>query len=135
MDKISLLLNAQTETEFFILFYSLIKEPGDRLSLELDSVQHNGEFAIQITRKQGVVRMEGASRNIREETTHVFTLTQSGILTWQMLGEEKPIVGLANIQARLRDMQEQHSSGEQSLSAQHSPQSQVSEHRTLPLQL
>lgn len=135
MDKLSLLLNAKSGTEFFVLFYNFLKKGGVDHSLEMQSAEYHGEFALKLIRTEVLVHTEDSSDVFGAEVTHIFTLTQSGTLIWEITGEEKPIIGLANIQTRLRDMQEQYANGEQPRSARHSPQSQVSEHRTIPLQL
>jgi hypothetical protein len=41
---------------------------------------------------------------IRSEKTHEFTLYQDGTLTWWMMGQSEVVVGLAAIQAKLKQM-------------------------------
>jgi hypothetical protein len=117
MNNLSMLLNAKNEAEFFLLFYALLKEPGSDFSLQMKKTEYEDEFALQVVRTQMQTHMKGASQVFSPEITHVFTLTLSGKLVWQMLGEEKPIVGLAAIKSKLRDIQRQHTKGDQFLSA------------------
>jgi hypothetical protein len=98
------LLEAQTETEFFVIISTLLNhEPIPRIRAVMSSTQEGNELILRLTLEQTLAYLQPNQRNhvFRAETTHIFTLTQSGKLTWWMKGQPTR-VGLKNIQAALK---------------------------------
>jgi len=102
------LLEAQTETEFFVIISTLLNhEPIPRLRAQMTSTQEENELVLRLTLEQTLAYLQPNQRNhvFRAETTHIFTLSQRGMLTWWMKGQPTR-VGLKNIQAALKLFQE-----------------------------
>lgn len=106
MDRLDLLLNARNEMEFFVVLFNILKSLGG-LQFQIVGVTYNNEYALKIPFREIVVKQTGNAEIFGSENTHTFLLTQSGVLVWMIHGDpQETITGLANIQARLRHIQE-----------------------------
>jgi hypothetical protein len=102
------LLQAETETEFFVIVSTLLnREPIPRLRAQMTSIQEKNELMLRLAVEQTLVYLHPQNRSevFQAETTHIFTLSQSGKLSWWMKGQPTR-VGLKNIQAALKMFQE-----------------------------
>ena len=106
IDRINTLLNTTTETEFFIVLSGLLKRLGG-LPFQIAITRYSDESALKIPFQQMVERITPDARIFGAEQTHTFILTQSGTLVWMIHGDkEETIIGLAGIQARMRQVTE-----------------------------
>lgn len=103
MDHFSRLLDAHTETEFFILLFNLLKSRNQGPAFEMEAGDYLDEQALYLPVRQIVIRPnERGGLSFGAEETHTFILTQSQQLFWHSHGEtEQVVVGLVSIQARL----------------------------------
>ena len=101
------LLNAQTETELFVLLCSLTRTPTYRpLRAELASVSRGDGLALELTIRQGLKqRVSPKEVYLSWVVTHVFTLPAHGPLLWQM--KDQPLLtGLEVIRTRLDQLRQ-----------------------------
>ena len=81
------LLQAKTETEFFVLVSSLLNpNPVAKTRGQMTSAYEGNELVLRLTLEQTLAYLQpnGKNRACQSETTHVFTLYASGQLTWWM---------------------------------------------------
>ncbi|MDX1993603.1 MAG: hypothetical protein SF029_14540 [bacterium] len=101
MGVMAQLLDAQTETAFFAQLARLTEQRAPTgVRVLLSSVMGKDGAALQLTVLEAVQHSYGECIRLEWEMTHVFTLNETGTLTWQHKGEI--VVGLGNIQRELR---------------------------------
>ncbi len=101
------LLQAKTEPELFVLVSSLLNpNPIAKIRGKMISGHEGSELVLRLTLEQTLTYLQsnGKNRVFQSETTHVFTLYESGKLTWWMKGQPT-LVGLKDIQAALKKFQ------------------------------
>ncbi len=112
MDLFKRLLEAKTETAFFVILSNFLHAgPVAKIRSHMSSIHENGEDGLRLTLEQTLAYLQpdGIHHTFRAENTHIFTLYQSGRLEWWMK-DQPTITGLHNIQAalgRLRQSTEQ----------------------------
>ena len=107
MNVFERLLQAQTETEFFVLVSGLLSpQLIANIRGKMTSVQEDGESALRLSLEQTLAYLQpdGMHQVFVSETTHIFTLYENGKLTWWMKGQPTQI-GLKDIQAALKAFQ------------------------------
>jgi|SRR5579859_4820110 len=101
------LLNAQTESELFVLLCTLTRTPSYRpLRAELVSVQRPEGVALELTIRQGMMqRVAPKQVYLQWPVTHLFTLPDRGPLSWQMK-DQPTLTGLEAIRGRLEQLRQ-----------------------------
>src|SRR5947209_1878250 len=115
MGDIRLLLTATTDTEFFVMLCNLLRSvmPTVNLRPELKAIGNPPDgYVLQLSVSQTIPRpLPGGGRALDYMVTHTFTLSQTGVLTWQMK-DQPTLIGVADIQAALerfgRSLEVQH---------------------------
>src|SRR4051812_48068387 len=105
MKPLDLLLKAKTDIELFVLLCHFFRNKRlgpitSQIALSGD-VQHD-TGSLQLMLKQSVETSHGKGSSFGTAVTHIFSLSQIGILSWQ-IGNNPPITGLKNIQTELRN--------------------------------
>jgi len=118
LNTFDMLLQAKTDTEFFIVLSSTVHpssgpyRPEERakhhvIGTELGRTGSRTEgyaLKFEIEQSFSLPNDKGGFTFVRE-TTHIFTLHQDGTLTWEMLGQPT-LTGLKDIQAALKRLRE-----------------------------
>lgn len=98
------LLRATTGTQFFVVLCQLLSITNDKgTQAKITSVQNHGDFALALTITQAMRYKVDDGWLLQWDITHVFTLEESGLLTWKMK-DEPLVIGVEAIQDKRRKL-------------------------------
>ena len=106
MKPMEMLLGAKTEAEFFVIICHLFSEDlrGHRaMKLTATGALKTGNGHLELVLRLSTPKQDGKITHYSNEVTHIFSLTQTGELTW-WLKDQPLITGLKNVQAKLEQM-------------------------------
>ena len=100
------LFKAETSTELFILLSDILCYLSGNPETKIRRIRQDEKLGLRLQVLQSLAVENGHGRHLCRPITQEFILLQDGTLSWEMKLTGEKIVGLVDIQARLRQVME-----------------------------